>query len=132
MAIHDTIGDFLTFIRNASRAGKPYCEAPFSKMRLAIAKTLHGEGLIRGIEEKSDTKGRKLLVLRMKYKDGIPAITNIQRHSRPGCRLYYSYREIPRVLNGLGISILTTSRGILKDAEARQQKIGGEVLCTIW
>ena len=132
MAVHDTIGDFLTLIRNASRARKSHCETPFSKMRLGIANILKEEGFLLEVEEKECPKKHKYLVLRMKYKAGTPAITDIQRHSRPGRRLYYSYQDIPRVLNGLGMSILTTSKGILKDKEARHQKVGGEVLCTLW
>ena len=132
MAIHDTIGDFLTVIRNGSRAGRETCRVPFTKMRYAIAKILCDEGFIRGMDESTDAKGHKVLAIQLKYVDGIAAITDIQRHSKPGCRLYYAYRSIPRVLNGLGTAIVSTSKGLLKDTDARRQKIGGELICTVW
>ncbi len=132
MAIHDTLGDFLTVIRNASRAGRETCNVPFTKMRLGIAKILQEEGLIVGADASTDSKGRKILLIKLKYVEGVAVITDIQRHSKPGRRLYYAYRDIPRVLNGLGTAILSTSKGILKDVDARRQKIGGELICTVW
>jgi small subunit ribosomal protein S8 len=130
MATHDSIGDFLTIVRNASRAGKDTCKAQWSKIREGIAIILKDEGYIASYEIKGDVK--KEMVITLKYVDGIPAITGISRESKPGCRQYFEYRGIPRVLNGMGISILTTSKGVLKDTDCRAQKVGGEILCKVW
>lgn len=132
MAIHDPIGDFITIIRNASTAGKATCIAPHSKLRAGVAAILKGEGYIKDFREDKDERGHKTLVIDLKYVKNKPAIAGIKRESKPGRRIYYGYDEIPRVLEGLGISILTTSRGVLKDRDARSQKIGGEVLCQVW
>ncbi|MEN8661928.1 MAG: 30S ribosomal protein S8 [Lentimonas sp.] len=132
MAVHDTIGDFLTIIRNASAARKGVCTAPFSKMRLAIASILKSEGYIVGYSEGQNEKGFKTLSVTLKYVGGKPAITDIQRHSTPGCRLYYGCKEIPRVLNGLGVAILTTSKGVIRARDARELGVGGEVVCKVW
>jgi len=128
----DTVGDFLTIIRNANKAHKKSCTAQWSKIREGIAKILKDEGYVSEYEVRENNKGFKELELKLKYVQGAPAITAIKRESTPGRRVYYPYREIPRVLQGLGISILTTSKGILKDKEARQNKLGGELLCTVW
>lgn len=129
MAIHDTIGDFLTVLRNASSANKETCAVQYSKIRESIARILKEEGYIEDFARINDGKQ---LEVRLKYVNNNAAITGIQRYSKPGRRLYYGYREIPRVLGGLGTSILTTSRGLLNDREARRQKVGGEILCNIW
>jgi len=129
MAVHDTIGDFLTVIRNASLAGKESCSVTYSKLRVGIARILKDEGYIKDFRVNN---GETSLEIDLKYVDEIPAITGLQRHSKPGRRLYCSYEDIPRVLGGLGVSILTTSRGILKDRDARRQKVGGEVVCKVW
>ena len=129
MAVHDTIGDFLTNIRNASRAGKESCSVSYSKLRVGIAGILKEEGYIKDFAVSED---KRSLTVELKYVDDVPAITGIQRHSKPGRRLYCGYQDIPRVLGGLGISILTTSRGILKDRDARRQKVGGELVCKVW
>ncbi len=130
MATHDSIGDFLTIVRNASRAGKESCTAQWSKIREGIVSILKDEGYIAGYEITGDVK--KVITITMKYVDGVPAITGISRESTPGCRQYYEYRSIPRVLNGMGISILTTSKGVLKDSDCRTKKAGGEILCKVW
>ncbi len=130
MATHDSIGDFLTIVRNASRAGKETCTAQWSKLREGIVSILKDEGYIASFEVSGDVK--KVITITMKYVDGVPAITGITRESTPGCRQYYEYRSIPRVLNGMGISILTTSKGILKDSDCRTKKAGGEILCKVW
>ncbi|MGF1484645.1 MAG: 30S ribosomal protein S8 [Opitutales bacterium] len=129
MAIHDTIGDFLTVLRNASLANKDSCAVQYSKVREGIARILKQEGYIEDFARVDDGKQ---LEVRLKYVNNAAAITGIQRFSKPGRRMYYGYREIPRVLGGLGTSILTTSRGVLNDREARRQKVGGEVLCSVW
>lgn len=128
----DPISDFLTRIRNASRAGKPACDAQHSKMKEAIAGILKDEGFIRGFRNGTDSRGHKTLVVDLKYVEGTSVIAGIQRVSKPGRRLYYKSDEVPRVLEGLGIGILTTSRGLMKDTEARRNRLGGELVCTVW
>ena len=127
----DPISDFLTVIRNAYRAGKDSCDTRFSKLHQNIATILKDEGFIREVE-KIDLDGKPFLRLTLKYVDEVPALTGIKRVSKPGRRMYFQSREIPRTLGGLGVGILTTSRGILKDRDARKQNVGGEVLCSIW
>lgn len=127
----DPISDFLTIIRNAYHAGKETCETRYSKLHLRIAEILKEEGYIQSVE-KIDLDGKQSLVLSLKYVNEVPALTGIKRVSTPGRRMYFQSRDIPRTLGGLGISILTTSRGILKDREARQQNVGGELICSIW
>ena len=128
----DPISDFLTRIRNALKAGQPACVAPHSLLKASLARILKEEGYIADTTEGTDADGHKTVVLTLKYVDNTPAITNLRRLSTPGRRLYYGYREIPRVLNGLGISILSTSKGLMKDQDARRQKLGGEIICSIW
>ncbi len=128
----DPISDFLTRIRNASSARKDECVAPHSKLKAAIAKILLEEGFIGGVSEGQDEKGHKTLILALKYVDGEPSINGIDRVSKPGLRLYAKSGEIPRVLNGLGVCILTTPSGVMKDRDARRQKVGGELICNVW
>jgi small subunit ribosomal protein S8 len=128
----DPVSDFLTRLRNASKAGLAECVSPHSKLKESLAAILKSEGFVSGVSTSADDKGHKTLVVKLKYIDNAPAITNLSRVSTPGRRLYYSYTEIPRVLNGLGISILSTSKGLLKDQDARRQKVGGELLCNVW
>ena len=132
MSVHDTIGDFLTTLRNASRAGKASCTVDRSAMRLGLLTILKEEGYIADVQETQGADGHPKLAVKLKYIDNTPAITGIKRVSKPGRRLYYQHTEIPRVLGGLGIAILTTSKGVLKDREARRLKVGGELLCTVW
>ena len=127
----DPISDFLTVIRNAYRAGKDTCDTRYSKIHESIAKILLDEGYIREVE-KVDVDGKPALRISLKYVNEVPAVTGIKRVSRPGRRMYFQSRDIPRTLGGLGVGILTTSRGILKDRDARQQKVGGELICAIW
>lgn len=127
----DPISDFLTLIRNAYRAGKESCDARYSKMHRRIAEILQQEGYIREVEQ-LEVNGKPVLRLQLKYVDEVPALTGIRRISRPGRRMYFQSREIPRTLGGLGIGILTTSRGILKDRDARRENVGGEMICSIW
>jgi len=128
----DPISDFLTRLRNASKARLAECVSPHSKLKESIAAILKAEGYILGYADGADAQGHKTLVVQMKYADGAPVITGINRVSTPGRRLYYSYTEIPRVLNGLGISILSTSKGLMKDQDCRRQKAGGELICNVW
>ena len=128
----DPISDFLTHLRNASKAGLAQCVSPHSKLKESLAGILKAEGFVRDVATGTDERGHKTVVVTMKYVDSAPVITGIKRTSTPGRRIYAGYSEIPRVLNGLGISILSTSKGLMKDQDARRQKLGGELVCTVW
>ena len=128
----DPISDFLTRLRNASKARLEVCHSPHSKLKEGIASILKNEGYISGYADSADEQGHKTLVVTMKYVGGAPAITGLVRVSTPGRRLYFGYTDIPRVLNGLGISIVSTSKGLMKDADCRRNKAGGELICNIW
>lgn len=128
----DPISDFLTRLRNASKAKLDECILPHSNLKESIAGILKNEGYVLDYSTGTDKLGHKTLVVKMKYVDNAPAITGLTRVSSPGRRLYYRYTEIPRVLNGLGISILSTSKGLMKDADCRRNKAGGELVCNIW
>lgn len=132
MSMTDPVADLLTRVRNAQRAGHESVAVPASKLKQRIAEVLASEGYINGVTREED--GRQgILHLALKYApDGKPAITELKRASKPGRRWYVGAREIPRVKNGLGIAILSTSRGVLADSDARRQKAGGEILCTVW
>jgi small subunit ribosomal protein S8 len=128
----DPISDFLTCLRNASKARKVECHVPHSKIKEGIAEILKAEGFISGFSDGVDESGHKTLAIKMKYIDGTPAISGLNRASTPGRRLYSGYNDIPRVLNGLGISIISTSKGLMKDADCRRNKAGGELICNVW
>jgi small subunit ribosomal protein S8 len=128
----DPISDFLTRLRNASKARLEECVSPHSKLKEGIAAILKSEGYVLDYRDAADEQGHKTLVVKLKYVAGAPAITGLTRASTPGRRLYFGYNDIPRVLNGLGISIVSTSRGLLKDADCRRNKAGGELICNIW
>jgi len=128
----DPISDFLTRLRNASKARLDVCVQPHSTFKEGLAAILKTEGYISDYSSATDDRGHKTLVTKMKYVEGTPAITGITRVSTPGRRLYFKYTEIPRVLNGLGISIVSTSRGLMKDADCRRSKAGGELVCNVW
>jgi small subunit ribosomal protein S8 len=128
----DPISDFLTHLRNASKARLEVCNSPHSNLKVGIATILKAEGYISGYNEGADELGHKTLVVTMKYVEGTPAISGLNRASTPGRRLYFGYSDIPRVLNGLGISIISTSRGLMKDADCRRNKVGGELICSVW
>jgi small subunit ribosomal protein S8 len=128
----DPVSDFLTRLRNASKAGLAECVSPHSKLKASIASILKAEGFINDFSDGTDKAGHKTLVVKMKYVDNAPALSNLTRVSTPGRRLYYRYTEIPRVLNGLGISILSTSKGLMKDQDCRRNKLGGELICNVW
>ncbi len=128
----DPVSDFLTRLRNASKAGLAECVSPHSKLKQNISAILKAEGYIADYTDGTDADGHKTLVVKMKYVDSAPALTNLTRVSTPGRRLYYRYSEIPRVLNGLGISILSTSKGLMKDQDCRRNKVGGELICNVW
>ncbi len=128
----DTISNFLTTIRNAYSASHASCVCLFSNVHLGIAKILKNEGYISDVEQIEADNGIKSLKVTLKYVDDAPAIEGIERVSKQGRRVYTSYLEIPRVLSGMGISILTTPKGILCDRDARKQKVGGELICKVW
>ena len=128
MGMTDPIADLLTRIRNGNMASKPHIDAPLSKIKAEIARILKAEGYINGY-----TTSERSLRIYLKYTDeGERAVTEIKRISKPGCRVYCSKEKLPKVLNGLGIAIISTSKGILTDKDARQANVGGEVLCTVW
>jgi len=128
----DPISDFLTRLRNSAKAGQAQCVAPHSKMKESLAGILKAEGFVRDVSTGADPQGHKTLVVTLKYVDGASVITGLKRVSTPGRRIYHSYHDIPRVLNGLGVAILSTSKGLKKDQDARREKLGGEILCTVW
>lgn len=128
----DPIADMLTRIRNANKARFPNVEVPASTMKVNIAKILKEEGYIKNYKVVQDNK-QGILQIFLKYgKKGEPAISEIQRISKPSRRIYVDKDSIPSVRNGLGLAILSTSRGVITDKEARKQGIGGEVICTFW
>ena len=127
----DPISDFLTRFKNASRAGNDQFLAPFSKIKAEIARLLKEEGYILNYDV--DTSGKyPLLQVTTKFVDGKSALTDLKKVSKPGRRQYVGAEEIPRVLNGLGISILSTSKGLMTGAQARRQNVGGELLAFVW
>jgi len=126
----DPISDLLTRLRNATRAGKTELLVPYSRMKADMAAILKKEGYITDFEVQSE--GRPQLRIVNKFADKTPAITGLKRVSRPGLRRYVGATEIPRVLGGMGISILSTPRGVLSGREARRQKVGGELLAFVW
>jgi small subunit ribosomal protein S8 len=128
----DPVSDFLTRLRNASKAGLAESASPHSRLKESIAAILKAEGYITDYSDGTDSAGHKTLVVKMKYVETAPVLTNLSRVSTPGRRLYYRYSEIPRVLNGLGISILSTSKGLMKDQDCRRNKLGGELICNVW
>jgi len=128
----DPIADMLTRIRNGQMAEKRTVSMPGSKQKAAIARILAEEGFIAGYEESAGEGGKKTLTVELKYFNGEPVISELQRASRPGLRRYAKADDIPKVLNGLGVVILTTSKGVMSDRQARAENIGGEPLCTVY
>jgi small subunit ribosomal protein S8 len=129
----DPIADFLTRIRNASAAGLKMVEIPGSNIKRAMTQILFDQGYILNYKFEEDNKqGTIKIALKYNQSTRVPAITKLQRASRPGLRKYSSADEMPRVLNGLGIAIVSTSRGVITDKEARKQNVGGEVLCYVY
>ncbi|MEE9423214.1 MAG: 30S ribosomal protein S8 [Gammaproteobacteria bacterium] len=126
----DPIADMLTRIRNAQSAGKVSVSMPASKLKHAIANVLQDEGFIAGTEI-DDANGKPELTIALKYYEGKPVIDNIKRISRPGLRIYKNKDELPKVLNGLGVAIISTSKGVMSDRRARSTGEGGEVLCYV-
>lgn len=131
MSIQDPIADMLTRIRNAQSVSKKTVSMLHSKLKLAIAKVLEDEGYINGFEEGKNEVGHPSLQIKLKYFDGMPVIRNIEKVSKPSLRIYKSKDELPKVDNGLGVAIISTSKGVMTAHQARLQGLGGEVLCFV-
>jgi small subunit ribosomal protein S8 len=132
MTLTDPLGDMLTRIRNGQRASKDSIRSPASNLRRNVLEVLRREGYIRGFETVELGGGKAELAIELKYHNGEPVIRELRRVSKPGRRVYAGLKELPSVYNGLGIAILSTPRGVLSDAEAREMRVGGEVLCTVF
>jgi len=130
MMMNDPLGDLLTRIRNAQQRGRSSVSSPASKLRMRVLDVLQREGYIRGYSE-VEKDGRRELDIELKYFDGAPVISDIRRVSKPGRRVYSSVGDLPLVRNGLGISILSTPKGVMSDNDARSQNVGGEILCRV-
>ena len=130
MSMSDPIADMLTRIRNAQAVDKAVVVMPSSKIKVAIAQVLKDEGYVEGLVVKSE-EGKSMLEIALKYYAGRPVIERIERVSRPGLRIYKGCDAIPQVMNGLGVAIVTTPKGVMTDRKARQVGIGGEVLCYV-
>jgi len=133
MSMHDPIADMLTRIRNAQVVGHTEVSMPASRLKGAIAKVLKDEGYIEdfAMREKTGDSAKKELAIALKYYAGRPVIERLERVSKPGLRVYKGRNDIPRVMNGLGVAILSTSRGVMTDRKARADGLGGEVLCIV-
>lgn len=132
MSMNDPLGDMLTRIRNAQMRGKSTVRTPSSKLRAWVLDVLKTEGYIRGYDAITSAEGFDELEIGLKYYEGQPVIRELSRVSKPGRRVYASVREIPQVRNGLGVSIVSTPKGVMTDAAARNANVGGEVLCTVF
>jgi small subunit ribosomal protein S8 len=132
MSMTDPLGDMLTRIRNGQRARKTSVTAPASSFRAGVLDVLKREGFIRGFSQYEVRPGIREMKIELKYNDGEPVIREISRVSKPGRRVYFKIKDLPRVYNGLGVSILSTPRGVISDAEAREANVGGEVLCKVF
>ncbi len=133
--VNDPIADMLTRLRNALMAGKPSVSVPVSKVKMEIARILHEEGFVEGYTV-GEEKPVPMIHIDLKYhgprRSRRPVITNMTRVSKPGRRVYRGSRDLPRVLSGTGIAILTTPRGVMTAAQARRERVGGEVICYVW
>ncbi|MGA9293612.1 MAG: 30S ribosomal protein S8 [Ignavibacteriaceae bacterium] len=131
MPVTDPISDFLTRIRNAAKAKKVRVDIPASKMKVSLSDILKNQNFIRDYQVVEDNK-QNIISIILRYTDGESAISGLKRISTPGLRIYKNAKDLPRVLNGLGVAVISTSKGLLTDKDARQQSIGGEVVCYIW
>ena len=130
MSMTDPIADFLTRIRNGQRAGKPEVASPSSRVKLALAKVLKDEGYIDDFSTANEG-GKATLIVRLKYYQGRPVIDRLERVSRPGLRVYKGKDDLPKILGGMGVAIISTSSGVMSDRDARAGGHGGEVLCIV-
>jgi small subunit ribosomal protein S8 len=131
MSVTDPIGDYLARVRNAISARHEKVDIPASKVKLEITKILKNEGYIQNFKMQEDSKQGTIRIF-LKYADGMPVITGLKQVSRPGRRIYASHQKVPKVIGGLGISIVSTSHGILTGDDSRKKGVGGEVLCEVW
>lgn len=132
MSMNDPLGDMLTRIRNAAMRHKPVVRSPSSKMRVRVLEVLRDEGYIRGFEIIDNGDGKPEVEISLKYYEGEPVIRELRRVSKPGRRYYSGVSTMPQVRNGLGVAIVSTSRGVMSDARALAENVGGEVLCTVF
>jgi small subunit ribosomal protein S8 len=132
MTMTDPLGDMLTRIRNGQQARKTKITSPASRLRTNVLEVLKREGFIRGFSKQEIRTGISEIEIELKYHEGDPVIREISRVSTPGRRVYSGVKDLPRVYDGLGISILSTPRGVLSDSEARDQNVGGEILCRVF
>ena len=132
MSMNDPLGDMLTRIRNAQMRGKSTVKTPASKLRAWVLDVLAAEGYIRGYESATTENGQGELTISLKYFEGTSVIRDLKRVSKPGRRVYMGVKDIPIVRNGLGVSIVSTPKGVMSDAAARSANVGGEVLCTVF
>ena len=132
MSMTDPLGDLFSRIRNAQLRNKSKVSTPGSKMRARVLEVLKNEGYIRGYSSVEHKDGRSEFEIELKYFDGTPVIREIERVSKPGRRVYASVKALPRINNGLGVAILSTPKGVMADHEARDQNVGGEILCTVF
>lgn len=132
MQLNDPLGDMLTRIRNAAMRSRDKVNTPGSKLRARVLDVLASEGYIRGYSTTEYADGRTEFEIELKYFDGAPVIRNIERVSKPGRRVYAGVDHLPRVMNGLGVSILSTPKGVMADHDARENNVGGEVLCRVF
>jgi small subunit ribosomal protein S8 len=132
MALNDPLGDMITRIRNAAMRNKDRVSTPGSRFRASVLEVLKSEGYIRGYSSTEHKNGRTEFEIELKYFDGEPVIREIERVSKPGRRVYVSVRTLPRIHNGLGVAILSTPKGVMADHDAREQNVGGEILCTVF
>jgi small subunit ribosomal protein S8 len=132
MAMNDPLGDMLTRIRNAQMRAKSKVSTPGSRLRATVLEVLKTEGYIRGYSSTEHGNGRSEFEIELKYFEGEPVIREIARVSKPGRRVYVSVKNLPRINNGLGVAILSTPKGVMADHEARDQNVGGEILCTVF
>jgi len=132
MSMTDPVGDMLTRIRNGQRVGKSNVASPASKLRTGVLDVLQREGYIRGYNVNEIRKGVSEITIELKYFEGDGVIKQIDRVSTPGRRVYSKIKDLPKVYNGLGIAVLSTPRGVLSDQEAREQNVGGEILCKVF
>ena len=132
MTMTDPIADMLTRIRNAFRASHDLVDIPSSKLKINLAKVLKSEGYIKNFKIVSDGRHRQIRIFLKYDEEGSSVIGGIVRVSKPSCRVYKGYDEIPKVLNGYGINVVSTSKGLIADAQARKTRSGGEILCSVW
>ena len=132
MSMSDTLGDMLTRIRNGQTTNKKVVDAPASRFRKNVLEVLKREGFIRNYEEKVTKPGINFFEIELKYYNGKPVLTEIKRVSKPGRRVYSRATSIPRVMNGLGLAILSTPKGVMSDSEARKNNVGGEIICRVF